>query len=287
MGAIISGLFGSSAANKLATQAQNAENGVTSATTQGNAGVSAALGANSSSLNNEVGTAVGQVNNATAGANSTLNSLNASEQGNLNPYLQGGQQGATALTNYALSNPQFTNASVNNQLDMPALQFQMQQGSQAIQNSAAAQGLGNSGATLKNLTQYGQGLASTYYNQAFNQAQSQFQTNQNATLSNLGTLVNMGQGATAQSNQAAQNSQGQVAANTLGAGVYAGNAGLQTQDLLAGQNLQGSEFEAGNLQTGAENAGNFALDLGEAQAGGQLALGNGIGSGVNALLGAL
>lgn len=52
----------------------------------------------------------------------------------------------------------------------PFYQFQLQQGLDAAQGSAAAGGNLRSGATLKALTQYGQGMASSQANQAYNRA---------------------------------------------------------------------------------------------------------------------
>ena len=54
-------------------------------------------------------------------------------------------------------------------------QFRLQQGSNAVQNSAAARGSGLSGATLKALDQYGQGFASNELNNAY---MRNLQTNQ-------------------------------------------------------------------------------------------------------------
>src|SRR5690242_13817777 len=128
-------------------------------------------------------------------------------QGTLAPSIASGAQGNTALQAYAASNPQ-SNFNLQDYLNSPALKFQMQQGTEAITNNASAQGLGASGNTLKSLEQYGQGLASTYYNQAFNQAQQQFQTNQNTTLNNLQALIASGN---------VGNSLNLSATNTLGA----------------------------------------------------------------------
>ena len=149
------------------------EQGVSSATGQGQAGVSQATGA-------------GQ-NAVTTAASGTA------------PYLSAGNTGATMLQNYAASNPNFSFQPTQQQLEStPGYQFQLAQGQNAIQNTAAASGLNQSGAALKELTQYGQGLAGTYYQNAFNNAQQTFQTNQNATLANLSTLSNIGQTANAQ-----------------------------------------------------------------------------------------
>jgi len=50
----------------------------------------------------------------------------------------------------------------------PGYQFRLGEGMKALQNSAAAKGNLNSGATLKALTRYGQDFASNEYNTAYN-----------------------------------------------------------------------------------------------------------------------
>lgn len=57
-----------------------------------------------------------------------------------------------------------TQNGFNNYLNSTGYQFQLGQGTSAITGSAAARGLLNSGATGKALTQYGQNLASTTFN---------------------------------------------------------------------------------------------------------------------------
>lgn len=52
----------------------------------------------------------------------------------------------------------------------PSIAFQMQQGLNALQNSAAARGNLDSGQTLKDILKYSQGLASTDFGNAFNRA---------------------------------------------------------------------------------------------------------------------
>lgn len=57
----------------------------------------------------------------------------------------------------------------------PGYQFQLQQGQQSALNSAAARGGLLSGGTLKSLERFGQGLASTSYNDAWQRAQTAYQ----------------------------------------------------------------------------------------------------------------
>lgn len=105
----------------------------------------------------------------------------------------------------------------------PGYQFTLQQGTKALQNSAAAQGLGLSGAQEKGLLSYATGLADQTYGNQYNRALQQYQTNYgiaNDMVNRLSGLASLGQNAAA--------------------GV--GNAGMQTASNI------------GNLITGAGNA---------------------------------
>ena len=64
----------------------------------------------------------------------------------------------------------------------PGYQFTLQQGLQAAQNSAAAQGLGRSGAAVKGAVNYAEGLAGTTWNQVFQNQLAGYQQNLNRAL---------------------------------------------------------------------------------------------------------
>lgn len=96
----------------------------------------------------------------------------------------------------------------------PGYQFALNQGLQATQNSYAAQGLGSSGAALKGGAQYAEGLASTTYEQQFQNylAQNQQTMNQRQQIYNMLTgTVGGGQNAAA-----LQGGFGQQAASNIG-----------------------------------------------------------------------
>lgn len=61
----------------------------------------------------------------------------------------------------------FTAPTAASVLNTPGYQFRLGQGEQALQNSAAAQGLFGTGATLKNILGYGQDYASNEYNNEY------------------------------------------------------------------------------------------------------------------------
>ncbi|QKM52155.1 hypothetical protein [Burkholderia glumae] len=93
----------------------------------------------------------------------------------------------------------------------PGYQFTLDQGLKSVQNSAAARGLGTSGAALKGASNYATGLADSTYNDVFNRAlsaynanfgtaQGVFNTNYNTAANNVNRLtgiVNSGQNAAA------------------------------------------------------------------------------------------
>lgn len=98
----------------------------------------------------------------------------------------------------------------------PGYQFNLTQGLKGVQNSAAARGLGTSGAALKGAATFATGLAdSTYQNQFANAV-----TNQTNAFNRLKSLVDTGENASAQTGSA-----GAVAANgAASAQIGAGNA---------------------------------------------------------------
>lgn len=75
----------------------------------------------------------------------------------------------------------------------PGYAFQLQQGTQALQNSAAVGGSALGGAALKDLLKYNQDYAGTAYNDAFNRYQAQ----QGNIFSRLFQLTQLGQNAAA------------------------------------------------------------------------------------------
>lgn len=119
----------------------------------------------------------------------------------------------------------------------PSYKFRLNQGLDAVQSGAAAQGGLLSGATQKALSDYGQNFASQEYQNAYNRFNAD-QTNQYNRLSNL---VGLGQSAAA--------------------GV--GNAGMQTGQAIANNTMAGANAQAaGTIAAGNRNANNFQNILG-------------------------
>jgi hypothetical protein len=109
----------------------------------------------------------------------------------------------------------------------PGYAFELQQGTQALQNAASAGSGAFSGASLKDLLGYSQNFARTGYNDAFNR----YQTSQGNIFNRLSSLATLGQNAAAgvgASGTALAGNAGQMYSNAgsaYGAGIVgAGNA---------------------------------------------------------------
>lgn len=109
----------------------------------------------------------------------------------------------------------------------PGYQFRLDQGNKSIEQSAAARGNQLSGATMKALQKYGQGVASDEYNNAYNR----FNNDQNTQFNRLSGIAGTGQTATNQIANMGQNYAGAVNSNSMNAAnnianniIGAGNA---------------------------------------------------------------
>jgi hypothetical protein len=174
------------------------------------------------------------------------------QQANEQPYQQLGQTSANAYGNL-IKNP-FTAPTLAEAEQTPGYQFNLQSGTQAINENAAASGNLMSGNTGVALTKYGQGLATTTYQQAYNNALQQYTTNLNAA----GQGTNIGLTSTGQLGQ-----EGQQAANNM-SNLYLTGGQQQASQL----NNQGAAIAAG--------------DVGQANAYGNMfnGIANGVTSGV-------
>lgn len=115
------------------------------------------------------------------------------------PWMQAGQ-GALGQMQDMTKNPvSFTGQDFQNNMD-PAYAFDLQQGQQALERSAAARGGLMSGGTMKDLTKYAQGMASNEYQNAY----GRFMNNQNTTFNRLGTIAGYGQNTLGMNNAASQ-----------------------------------------------------------------------------------
>jgi hypothetical protein len=147
------------------------------------------------------------------------------------PYLRLGSTSANAYADL-LKNP-FTAPTLAQAEQTPGYQFNLQTGTQAIDENAAATGNLMSGNTGTALQKFGQGLATTTYQQAYQNALTQYLTNLNAA----GQGVNSGLSATQQ-----LGSFGQSAANNL-SNLYLTGGQQQASQL----NNQGAAIAAGDV----------------------------------------
>lgn len=96
----------------------------------------------------------------------------------------------------------------------PGYQFRMDQGSQALQRSAAARGGLMNGGTLKALDRYGQDYASGEYQNAYNR----FNNDQSTRFNRLSSIAGLGQTSVTQTGAQGTAVGGQIGSNMIGAG---------------------------------------------------------------------
>lgn len=177
-------------------------------------------------------------------------------QENLQPYMDLGSNNINALQN-ALNNPifnqQFTAPTEAQAQQSPGYQFTLNQGLKSVQNSAAARGLGSSGAALKGAAAYSTGLADSTYNDVFNRALSTFNTNYGNASSNVNRLAGIV-------------GSGQNAASGLGA-LGAQTAANIGNTITSGANASaaGTIGSANAISSGLSGLGNNALIYGLTQ----------------------
>ena len=187
------------------------------------------------------------------------------EQQNVAPYLGYGTTAGNELTSELQSGalgaaaPTDQNAIAN----MPGYQFTLQQGLLSTQNAAAAQGLGVSGAALKAASSYSTGLASTNFQNYFND----YWSNQNNRYNMLANTMNMGANAAAGLNTNLTNSSNTQATNTTQAAANIGNAQQSSANAL-------STGVSNSLGTGVSNALLANALLGQTQGGSTLSSDN-------------
>lgn len=112
----------------------------------------------------------------------------------------------------------------------PGYQFNLSQGLKATQNSAAARGLGLSGAALKGAATYATGLADSTYTNQFNMDQ----TNKTNAYNKLLGVSQLGSNAAAQVGSYGQQTANQIGNNLTGAGNAQAGAYMATGNAVAG-----------------------------------------------------
>jgi hypothetical protein len=119
----------------------------------------------------------------------------------------------------------------------PGYQFNLNQGLKSVQNSAAARGLGNSGAALKGAASYATGLADSTYQNQFNNALSN---------ANLGLA----------SRQQSYNQLMGISQLGESAGAQTGAYGTQTAQSVGQNTIAGGTAQAAGLNGAANSLSN-------------------------------
>lgn len=109
----------------------------------------------------------------------------------------------------------------------PGYQFGLQQGQRGLESSAAARGMGLSGAALKAASRFNNDYAGTKYSDAFNR----FQTSRANKFNPLLQLAGAGAVANQQVQSAGQNYANAAGSNIIGAGNAAAAAGMQRSNI--------------------------------------------------------
>lgn len=194
----------------------------------------------------------------------------AKQQQNLEPYLAAGTGAINTLSQLTATPGQglltpwtgtFTAPTAEQAMQTPGYQFQLQQGQQALENSAAARGGLLTGGTAKGIEQYAQGLASTNYQQAYQSALTEYQTAYNTFQGNQTNLYNRLAGVAGS---------GQTAATTLG------------------QEGQAAASNVGNISlTAGAQQGQALMNAGTATASGYAGIANALQGGISGVQGSL
>ena len=137
--------------------------------------------------------------------------------------------------------PQSQNAMLDKFRTMPGYQFGMQEGTNAVERSAAARGGALSGNNLRNVTQFGQDYAGTKFGEEFNRLLAMAGMGQTATSQGVNLAQNYGVNAgNLMQNQANSRASGVMgAANTWASGA----GSLMNNQLLKRLLGQGGSYE--------------------------------------------
>lgn len=271
---LLGGIFGGKAAEKAAKiqqqNAQNVANLATNAANTASSGVNTATTTGTTNVANATGAGLQAIATGTGAAANTLTGAQGQILGLYQPEINAG---TAALSSALPTLQQLTSTSgplskqfsfnPNDLSSNPGYQFTLQQGQQAIQRAAAAQGNLFSGGTLKSLANYTTGAANQYFNTAYNQALSTYQANQQNALSQIGSLqglaglgTNLAESGTAGAAGGVGSTASQLASTLYGGGANAAQFGLSGTGLGANLGLQGAATAGQFGLTGAQIAGN-------------------------------
>ena len=168
-------------------------------------------------------------------ANATNWSMYNQNVARMDPYVQAGAGSVDALNAWNAPGGQGSQQfNYQDYMDTPGYQFQLQQGQQALDRSLGSRGVGVGTGEMQAQQQYGQGLASQYYQQAF----GNFQTSQTNRFNQLASVAGISENA---------------AAGLGNNGLQVANANGQNLMNAAGGQIASSNSQANNL-TGSINS---------------------------------
>jgi hypothetical protein len=276
IGAGIGSSASSTAANDAASANTTAAGNITGATTAGQGLIQSgitqadtAIGAGETGANSDIQAGLAGANTDIANAGATQAGIYQNETGGLSPYQQAGNGGITNLSRMAGT---FTAPTAAQAAATPGYQFQLQQGLKALNNNAATSGMLQSGANQKANLQYAEGLASTNYQNVYNNSLAAFNANQAGyqTLANLGTTANS-------QNLLAGSTYGNQLTSLAGLGT---NANIAAAGLGTGVNMQGAALGANAALQGNEASAVLGVQGNEGAAPYTAAAGADLASGV-------
>ena len=193
--------------------------------------------------------AASQQSDAAAQATQAQEAATAQMRADLAPWRTTGEQANNRIAAMLGLNGQTADFTTD-----PSYQFRLAEGQKAVDNSAAARGSTLSGAALKALQKYGQGMASTEFQNSYNR---------------LAGVSGQGQNAAAQQGSASMNFGNSAAQNIIGAGNAnaAGTVGqANAWSSALGQGIQGyQQNELMNLIRGNKTGSSSYVPM---QAGG-------------------
>jgi hypothetical protein len=202
------------------------------------------------------GAGTGAVNAGEAAASGVNNAAVQANTG-LSPYTTTGSTATGGLNNLiAAGGFQFNPSNLQN---TPGYQFTQQQGLKGITNNASATGLLGSGSTVKAAANYTSNLASTTYNQQYQNALQGY----NANLNTMLPAASMG--------LTAANTQG---ANLINAGMYGGSTNLGASEYAGSTGLAGAQYAGTAGMSAANTSAQNLINAGVYQGNTQIGAGN-------------
>jgi hypothetical protein len=219
---------------------------VNDATTKANQGVTDTQGQGAQAVTNSASTGAGQVSDATKTANALLD-----------PYAQSGADANKVLDAGIAPGGQFDSTPTLSQLQMdPGYAFRLQQGSTALDRSAAARGGVTSGGDIKAQTDYAQGSASQEYQNAFNRYETATQNN----YANVSGVANRGLTAGTQMGTNDINSATYGSNLNYNAAQYGATTANTAAQWTGQQDINSGEFNTNSLNNAQQYASNMDVN---------------------------